>query len=101
MILEYPIFKLFGGRLPNIKITNMDIQAQKLDIIHWLSALDDKKLISQLVSLKNSTVKRVQLSMEEKEAIDVALKSVEEGRVLTHEEVMEKTRSKYSHLYNR
>ena len=77
----------------------MDIQAQKLDIIHWLSALDDKKLISQLVSLKNSTVKRVQLSMEEKEAIDVALKSVEEGRVLTHEEVMGKTRSKYSHLY--
>ncbi|PPL01310.1 hypothetical protein [Parapedobacter indicus] len=79
----------------------MDIQAEKLDIIHWLSTLDDRRLISQLVSLKNSTTQNIQLSAEEKEAIDIALESVEDGRVLTHEEVMSKTKNKYPNLYNR
>jgi len=83
------------------KFSDMDIQAEKLDIIHWLSTLEDRKLISQLASLKNSTTQNIQLSAEEKEAIDIALKSVEEGRVLTHEEVMSKTKNKYPHLYNR
>lgn len=79
----------------------MDIQAEKLDIIHWLSALDDKKLISQLVSLKNSRAGSLKLSADEKEAIDIALKSVEEGHTLSHEEVMRKTKSKFPHLYNK
>ncbi|WP_262248946.1 hypothetical protein [Parapedobacter soli] len=80
----------------------MDIQAEKLGIIRWLSTLDDRKLISQLVSLKNSTTKQVKLNLstEEKEAVDAALKSAEEGRVISHEDVMANTRNKYPNLYH-
>lgn len=64
----------------------MSIQAEKID--HALTP-------------NNSAACPVKLSVEEKEAIDVALKSVEEGRVMSHEVVISKTRKKFPQLHNK
>ena len=31
----------------------MDLQAEKLDLIHWLTQLSDKKIISKISALRN------------------------------------------------
>lgn len=79
----------------------MNIQAEKLDIIQWLAKVDDNRIVRQFMLLKRSNEEAVsvKLSQEEKDAIDKGLRSIEEDRFKSHEEVMEATQKKYAHLF--
>ncbi|MDA6069331.1 hypothetical protein NJT12_06835 [Flavobacterium sp. AC] len=45
--------------------------------------------------------KKCEISEVVKKAIDEALEDVANGRVHTHEDVMEETKKKFRHLFNR
>lgn len=81
----------------------MNIQAEKLDIIQWLATVNDSKIIKKFMLLKRSNEEwvSVNLSHEEKDAIDKGLQSLNEGRFKTNEEVTESTRKKYAHLFKK
>jgi hypothetical protein len=76
----------------------MNLQEEKLEIIKWLVGIEDRALINQFIFLKNSNL-RTELTTQEKNAIDVALKSVDEGRIKSHEEVLKATKSKFPQLF--
>ncbi len=48
----------------------MDIQSVKVDLIHWLSELNDKSLIKKLQGLKEQQEKSFELSKEQKAELD-------------------------------
>ena len=79
----------------------MDIQADKLSIIEWIAGINDSRIIRQFKSLQKSNQEQASfpLSSAEKSAIDKGLKSIEEGKVHTHESVMESTKEKYPNLF--
>ncbi len=79
----------------------MNIQAEKLDIIQWLARVNDSNIIRQFRMLKrsNEEAASVNLSSEEKKAIDTGVTSIKEGRFKSHDEVIEATRQKYPHLF--
>ena len=77
----------------------MDIQAEKLNLIKWLTDVNEPSIISQFVALR----KKQQadwwdnISEEEKDEIIDGIAQADNGDVLPHEEVMakyEKWRSK-------
>jgi predicted transcriptional regulator len=78
----------------------MDIQAEKLDLIQWLTGINDSNIIRQVSALRESTEKAAsnKLSQAEKDAVDKGLQSLNEGRFKSHEDVMEITRKKYPHV---
>lgn len=79
----------------------MNIQAEKLDIIQWLAKIDDSRIIKQFILLKRSNEENavVTLNQGEKDAVHSGLKSIEEGRFKSHEEVEEITKKKYNQLF--
>ena len=77
----------------------MDIQAEKLNIIQWLAGINDGNVILKIKELKKSNEEILAISIEEKVAIDKGLKSIEEGRFKTHEEVVHATKKKYSQVF--
>lgn len=72
----------------------MALEALKLELIEWLSKLDDRSTIEYLKIVKDSAKKSEDwwdtISDEEKAGIDRGLEDVEEGRTHTHEFVKEK-----------
>ena len=76
----------------------MDIQADKLNLIEWIAGINDSRIIRQFKSLQKSNQEH-SLTSEEKSAIEEGLKSIEEGKVHTHESVMESTMEKYPNLF--
>lgn len=77
----------------------MDIQAEKLNLIKWLTSVDEPSVIKQLIALKKK--QQVdwwdEISDEEKTAIEEGLAQADRGDILSHEEVMtryQKWRSK-------
>lgn len=77
----------------------MDVQADKENIIEWLAGINDSKIIRQFKSLQKSNQLQADLTAAEKYAVDQGLKSIAEGKVHTHESVMESTREKYPKLF--
>ncbi len=79
----------------------MITEAAKKELIDWISTLENKSMLDHLMELKKSseTEKIYQVSDLEREAIDVALKSIEEGKGVSHEEVTEKFRKKYPKIF--
>lgn len=67
----------------------MNIQAEKLNLIEWISKLNDISVIEKLKKLKedysNSKDWWDALKKEELESINRGLKDFEEGRVHSHE----------------
>jgi hypothetical protein len=69
----------------------MGHDAIKLELIEWLSKLEDDETINYLKVVKDS--RNVDndwwddLSMEQKNGIERGLKDVDEGRVVAHEDV--------------
>lgn len=64
----------------------MDLQLEKLKLIEWLIQLNDTKMLSKLISIKNGE----SLDDELLESIKQGLKDAEEGRVIPHSEVRKK-----------
>lgn len=70
----------------------MSIEALKLELIEWLSKLDDAAVINQLRVVKessNSDWWNV-LSEEQKEGVMRGIRDIDEGRFTTHDEVKKK-----------
>lgn len=71
------------------KIKNMNIQAEKLDLIEWITKLNDVSILKKLNELKfqysNSKDWWDTLEKEEIESIERGLKDLKEGRVHSHE----------------
>ena len=59
----------------------MDVQSAKIDLIHWLTELQDKSVIKKLQGLKEQQEKAFELSAEQKEELDRRLKDYEEGKM--------------------
>ncbi|MCF6332253.1 MAG: hypothetical protein L3J11_03135 [Draconibacterium sp.] len=69
----------------------MGHDAIKLELIEWLSRLEDEDTIEYLKVVKDSKTDKHDwwndLTLEQKKGIDRGLKDIEEGRVVSHEEV--------------
>jgi predicted transcriptional regulator len=67
----------------------MNIQTEKLDLIEWISRLNDSSVIEKLRSIKDSYAKSkdwyADLNDEELASINRGLKDIEEGRMNSHE----------------
>lgn len=67
----------------------MNIQSEKLDLIEWISKLNDASLIQKLRSIKLNYDKSkdwyAELNDEELASINRGLKDIEDGRVNSHE----------------
>lgn len=67
----------------------MNIQAEKLDLIEWISKLNDAEVLNHLTTLKKDYSSSNDwwdaLNNEEKDSIDRGLKDLEEGRFHSHD----------------
>jgi hypothetical protein len=67
----------------------MNIQTEKLDLIEWISKLNDSKIIDKLRKLKDDYSKSKDwwdtLKKEEIDSINRGLKDFEEGRTHSHD----------------
>jgi hypothetical protein len=72
----------------------MGLEAIKLELIEWLTKLDDRETIQYLKVVKDSKTTSNDwwdsLSGEFREGIERGLKDVEEGRVTSHDAVKKK-----------
>ncbi len=72
----------------------MERDAIKLELIEWLSKLDDEETIQYLKIVKDSQTKNQDwwndLTDNQKKHIEKGLKDIDEGRVRSHEYVKEK-----------
>ena len=77
----------------------MDINARKLDLINWLSAIQDNKVIEVLEKLKNEFSTKEEwwdtLPLERKQLIQKAREEAHTGKTKPHAQVMAKYRAKY------
>jgi hypothetical protein len=76
------------------------LQNDKLRIINWMSQLEDFSLVEKVKSIMSSPDTCL-LSSEQKNAIDEALKSIETKGTTPHNVVMDETKKRFPHLYNR
>jgi len=67
----------------------MNIQTEKLDLIEWISRLNDSSIIDRLRKIKEDYSKSKDwwdtLEKEELKSINRGLKDVEEGRTHSHD----------------
>lgn len=72
----------------------MRLDAIKLELIEWLAKLEDNETINYLKIVKDSKTSKNDwwddLTEEQKQGIQRGLKDIEEGRVVSHEEVKRK-----------
>jgi predicted transcriptional regulator len=73
----------------------MNIASEKLDIIQWISGINDKIILEQLKKIKDSYSTKKQdwwetLSIEEKQSIERGLEDAKNGKVTPHSEVRKK-----------
>ena len=77
----------------------MDIQLEKLNLIKWLTDVDEPSVIERCIALKNEQQQDWwdEISEDKRAEIDEGLAQADSGEVFSHEEVManyEKWRSK-------
>lgn len=69
----------------------MNIQTEKLDLIEWISRLNDNSVIDKLRQIKEDYTKTEDwwdsLKQEEIESINRGLKDFDEGRIHSHDTV--------------
>ena len=67
----------------------MNIQAEKLNLIEWITKLNDSSVIEKLRKIRDEYSKSKdwwdELTKEEIESIERGLKDIEQGRVHSHE----------------
>jgi hypothetical protein len=65
-----------------------NIQDIKIDLIQWITALDDEQLIQEIVALKKRSfdAKWDKLSAEEKKSIQKGIDDAENNRLKPHSE---------------
>jgi len=75
------------------------LQNDKLNIINWISQLQDYYIIEKIKSIMISSDICL-LSNEQKMAIDEAIESIEIKGTIPHNVVMEETKKRFPHLFN-
>lgn len=76
----------------------MDIQALKLDLISKIMSIDKPTLlieINKILQKENQTDWWDNLPKEVQESIQEGLTDIQNGNVLTHEQVMQEAKQKY------
>ena len=70
----------------------MDIQAEKLNLIKWLTEVEEPSVIEQVIALKNEQQPDWwdEISKDERTEIEEGLAQADKGEVFSHEEVMAK-----------
>lgn len=78
----------------------MTLESKKLDLINWLSSLEDEKTVDKLYALKGQYTdeRYFKLSSNEKKSIQNALDELDSGKIYSHNEVKEAVKSKISQL---
>ncbi|MEX0360370.1 MAG: hypothetical protein AB3N10_05200 [Allomuricauda sp.] len=66
---------------------DLNLQGKKIELIQWLSTLDDQSMIEKLMALRESEKMDWwnQLSENEKASIKKGLKDIENGKLIPHE----------------
>lgn len=66
----------------------MDIHATKLELIQWLSTIENPSLIQKIKKLRDSQKEDWwnQLSQAEVDAIEEGIKDADEGNIVSHKE---------------
>lgn len=59
----------------------MDVQSVKIDLIHWLTELQDKTILKKLQSLKEQQESSFELSTEQQNELDSRLEKYENGEM--------------------
>jgi len=70
----------------------MDIQVEKLNLIRWLTEVEEPSILEQFIALKNEQQKDWwdEITNDEKADIEEGLAQADGGEVFSHEEVMAK-----------
>ena len=70
---------------------NLNILNQKLELIQWLSTIEDSSIIDKIMILRKKESKDWwnTISEAEKESIELGLKDVETGKLNSHSKVRE------------
>jgi len=70
----------------------MDIQAEKLNLIKWLTEVNEPSVIERFIALKKEQTVDWwdDISNDEKAEIEEGLAQADRGEVFSHEEVMQK-----------
>jgi len=68
--------------------SELKLQNQKLELIQWLSSIEDLDLIQKLIDIKDQNEKDWwdQLSTEELISIEKGISDANAGKLVTHEE---------------
>ncbi|MBZ9729508.1 hypothetical protein LB467_07385 [Salegentibacter sp. JZCK2] len=65
---------------------DMDIQNKKIELIQWLSTLNDESIIEKIMKLRES--EKIdwwnEISKEEKESIEQGIKDADSGKLKSH-----------------
>ncbi|MEB2777880.1 addiction module protein [Algoriphagus sp. D3-2-R+10] len=74
----------------------MDVQSVKIDLIHWLTELQDKSILKQLQGLKEQQESFFDLSEKQIKELDSRLEKYENGEIKFSpwDEVKERVRSR-------
>lgn len=70
----------------------MDISVEKKNLVQWIQAIDDEKIIEKILSFKEKN----ELSFFENQLIQKGLSDVSSGNVSSHEEVKKRFEAKFA-----
>ena len=76
----------------------MNTTIDKQELIDWINELDDAAILATLQSLKNKSSKSdfwSDLPKETKQAIQKAKTQLEEGKGISHQQVMQEVRERF------
>ena len=70
---------------------NLNILDQKLELIQWLSTIEDSSIIEKIMDLRKNESKDWwnSISENEKDSIDLGLKDAESGKLNSHSKARE------------
>ena len=79
----------------------MNIQSEKLDLLRWIAGITDEQILQKFISLKNISSPVTDLSEEQKKSVDLAFKDIEQGKIYTHEQVMQQVNEEFPQLFKK
>lgn len=73
----------------NFDIMDIDLQNKKIELIQWLSTLEDQSLIDKLMKLrkKEKTDWWSEISIDEQKSIERGIHDAENGKLTSHSNV--------------
>lgn len=75
----------------------MNIDARKISLAHRLFAIQKESILDEIEALL--TYESASLTQEQKKAIDMGLKSLDDDNKIPHEQVVNETKNRYPNLF--